>query len=249
MRMNKKAVLVTGGLGGIGWAICTKLASDGFHVYLTDSQEADLEKRKTEMGSDLQKQMTFYKMDVRSHDSIMEIYLKTLESEHGAPSVIVNNAGVFESCSFLDISEDSFRNLLEVNLLGVFRVSKVFSKSMISKKNGHIINISSIAAHVGVVDAAHYAASKSAVTSLTKSMAIEFSPYKIRVNAIAPGYIDTKMTKQYESKVNFITKMRVPLRRLGRSDEVAEVVFSLIDCEAEYLTGAEITVDGGFSIY
>jgi len=156
--------------------------------------------------------------------------------------ILINNAGVFEICPFLQISEDVWDKIIDINLKGTFLCSKLALPIMVKQKSGVIINMSSMAAKTGgILPVAHYAASKAGIIALTKALAREFAPYGIRVNAVAPGVIKTKMAEsQAEEKRKII-----PLGDLGEPEDVAKAVSFLVSDDAGYITGEVIDVNGG----
>ena len=172
----------------------------------------------------------------------------TIVSKWGQIDVLVNNAGIFETCSFTEMTEESFTRILNTNLLGVFRCTKLFSQEMIKRKEGKIINLSSIAASKGAPGASHYSASKGAVSAFSLSLAAELAKFNIQVNVVQPGFIETPMMNAHQEQMKVIAAWRIPTRRLGQPWEIAEAIHYLATSRSSYFTGAHILIDGGFSL-
>ncbi|WP_017328347.1 SDR family NAD(P)-dependent oxidoreductase [Synechococcus sp. PCC 7336] len=244
----KQVAVVTGASGGIGREIVEKLLTLGLKVFITDLHEdclSLLQQQLSDLG--FLEDVLYYPIDVKSRESIQCAYEFVLES-WGRVDVLVNNAGVFESSPILEISDTSFDEVLDVNLLGAFRMSQIFVRDMLDRKSGKIINMGSVAGIKGTALAGHYAASKAALTALSRSMALEWANYNVQVNVVLPGYINTPMLGDREKPLSALAKWRIPSKRLGHPREVAEVVGFLALAESTYLTGSEITVDGGLSL-
>ncbi len=247
---HDQVVLVTGAASGIGAAIVRRFLEKGFRVCATDSHEEKLNLLGQELSVKFEKSKLILQiMDVASRDSVQEVH-DTLygNKEWGVVDILINNAGIFSQTPFLEMKEEEFLKILNVNLLGVFRVSQIFGREMVQKKEGKMIHISSIAAQKGAANAGHYAASKAAVVALSKTMALEFASYNVQVNTILPGYIETEMMKNYKEVLRKLATWRIPGKKLGLPWEVAELVVSIASSEASYLTGSEIVIDGGYSL-
>lgn len=242
-----KVVVVTGAASGIGWAIVETLHKAGFFVCVTDCDDEKLSALQQDLGSHLNvERLLFLSLDVTKINSIQTAQEK-IHAHWGNVYGLINNAGVSDRVDFIEIEEKQFQHILDVNLTGVFRVSQLFVKDMIEKKEGKIVNISSLSALKGAAKAAPYAASKAGVVALTKTMAVELAPFNIQVNAILPGYIDTPMLKEHRQALAQIAAWKVPVKRLGYAWEVAEMVGNLMNAKSAYLTGSDIVIDGGFS--
>lgn len=236
-----KIALVTGALQGIGQAICHRLVSSGYYVYASDAQEKILELSPTTS-------IAYLHMDVTDQSSIDAAYHLMQQAEHSLPYVLVNNAGIFAMETFLNATVDTFKHILDVNLIGVFRVSQTFVKGMMNLGGGRIINIASISALNGTAQMGQYAASKAGLIALTKTMALELARYNIQVNTILPGYVDTAMSHGHAQFLDLVAKMRIPQKRLAKTEEIAELVGFLANSELTYMTGSEIIIDGGLRI-
>lgn len=185
-------------------------------------------------------------VDVSSTDSVAKALSATLDKYKRPPGVIVNSAGIVRDNYFLKMPEKDFDAVYKVNLKGTFLVMQYFAKSLVEyKKTGTIINISSIIAKINNVGQANYTASKSGVISLTKVAAKEFGKFNIRVNAVLPGFIDTPMVAGIPDKAKEAALASCPLNRLGKPEEIAEVIAFLASDKASYINGATIEVTGG----
>lgn len=233
--MENKIALVTGGNKGIGKAISDQLAKDGYTVLvLARTPQPDCPHR-------------FYAGDVSSEDDMNRI-VEEIYQEYGFVDVLVNNAGITKDNLMLRMTTEDYMQVLNINLVSVFYLSKLVSKHMLKKRSGKIINISSVVGLHGNAGQTNYASAKAGVIGLTKSMAKEFAPRGIQVNAVAPGFIETAMTDNLPDTTKDSIKKQIPLQRFGTPDEVAGVVSFLASDKANYITGQVLSVCGGMSI-
>ena len=232
MSMEAKKVLVSGGTKGIGGAIVTKLLDEGYSVIATTRD-------KTKANILEHKNLTVENLDLSSKDSVSEFQEKV---ESFKPSILINNAGVTKDNLFLRMSEDDWTEVIETNLNGTYRLTKIFLKDMIKNKWGRIINIGSVSGLMGNPGQTNYAASKAALEGFTKSLAKEVGSRNITVNLVSPGFINTDMTSGLT-----IDKLesQIPLRRMGNPSDVASIVAFLASEGAGYITGQTLVVDGG----
>ena len=241
---EKKVALITGGARGIGREIAKKFAKEGCNLVLNYvSDNTDVEKIKSEFneyGIDV----LVLKADV-SVFSDCENLVKEAIAKFGKIDILVNNAGITKDTLIAMMKEDAFDKVIDVNLKGTFNVTKNVVPYMMKKRNGNIINISSVVGVVGNAGQSNYAASKAGIIGFTKSLAKELAPRNIRVNAVAPGFIDTDMTSVLSDKVKENINLQIPLKRMGKAEEVANVVSFLANDESSYITGQVINVDGG----
>ena len=241
---EKKVVLITGGTRGIGNEIAKKFAKEGCNLVLNYvSDNTDVEKIKSEFneyGIDV----LVLKADV-SVFSDCENLVKEAIAKFGKIDILVNNAGITKDTLIAMMKEDAFDKVIDVNLKGTFNVTKNVVPYMMKKRSGNIINISSVVGIVGNAGQSNYAASKAGIIGFTKSLAKELAPRNIRVNAVAPGFIDTDMTSVLSDKVKENINLQIPLKRMGKAQEVANVVSFLAGNESSYITGQVINVDGG----
>ena len=238
--LSGKVALVTGGARGIGFAIATLLYDAGAHVGLTDLKGAP-ESAQELVGKG---KATGAASDV-SDMAQLEAAIGAIESELGPIDILVNNAGITRDTLLMRMSEDDWDMVLRVNLRGTFNATKLVSRGMMKRRAGRIINIASVVGIRGNAGQANYSASKAGVIGFTKSIARELAPRNVHVNAIAPGFIDTEMTKVLPEKVREELQQQIPLGRLGVPDDVAKAALFLASDLADYITGQVVVVDGG----
>jgi 3-oxoacyl-[acyl-carrier protein] reductase len=242
--LEGKVAIVTGGARGIGRAICLKLAEMGADIVVNDvSDNASVRDLLTEIGK-AGCQGIFVKADVSRSDQAKDLVEKVV-GEMGRVDILVNNAGITRDNLILRMSEEEWDTVLAVNLKGCFNCTQAVSRQMIKQRSGVIINISSVVGIVGNAGQANYSASKAGVIGLTKAVAQELASRGVRVNAVAPGFIDTEMTRQLPEDYREELKKRIPLGFFGQPEDVAKVVAFLAGDEASYITGEVIKIDGG----
>lgn len=218
------------------------MSRDGAHIVAADKNLASAQETIATLGSEA----LALEVDVSSTDSVAKALSATLDKYKRPPGVIVNSAGIVRDNYFLKMPEKDFDAVYKVNLKGTFLVMQYFAKSLVEyKKTGTIINLSSIIAKINNVGQANYTASKSGVISLTKVAAKEFGKFNIRVNAVLPGFIDTPMVAGIPDKAKEAALASCPLNRLGKPEEIAEVIAFLASDKASYINGATIEVTGG----
>ncbi len=245
--MDKKEIaLVTGGSRGIGSAIARKLASDGFMVvvnYLSSEEKAkNLKEEILKEGGNCE----IYKADVSKSHEAKEL-VKFSESL-GEIGVLINNAGITRDSLIVRMTEEDWDQVVDTNLKGAFNCIKEVSGLMIKRKRGVIVNISSIVGIYGNAGQTNYASSKAALIGLTKSLAKELGKRNIRVNAVAPGFILTEMTEKLSEDMEREIRERIPLKRFGTPEEVANLVSFLCSEKASYINGAVIEISGGLVV-
>ena len=244
-----KTVIVTGGSRGIGKAIVYAFANAGYNVILNYNQSEQSAKNIVEDLKDCTGIVEMFKADVSNREEV-EAMVEYVTKEFGAIDVVVNNAGISHTGLFTDIEEETFRRLIDVNLMGVFNVTQAaLNHSMIHNKNGTIINISSIWGLTGASCEVAYSASKAGVVGLTKGLAKELAKSNITVNAIAPGAIATDMIyKEYTEEDIKEIENEIPMGRLGTPIEIANLALYLASDNARYITGQVISPNGGMVI-
>ncbi|MBX2971122.1 MAG: SDR family oxidoreductase [Cyclobacteriaceae bacterium] len=244
--MGKKIAIVTGGSSGIGFAIARKLACQNIHTIIIGRDEQRLNEAANLLGENGQA----ISFDITNLNSIPELVNRIIQ-EHGQVDILVNNAGINLKKSALEVTDQEFQQILLTNLTSVFALTREVAKSMVEKKSGSIINISSMAAQYGLPGVVAYAASKTAIEGMTRTLAVELSPHGVRVNCIAPGFIATKMSatalnSDPERKQKVLS--RTPMGRLGNPDDVANAAYFLASDDSTFITGTVVPVDGGNSI-
>ena len=238
--MTKQLALVTGASRGIGRAIAERLAQDGFFVLgsaTTENGAAAISAYLGENGLGLA-------LDVSDASSI-DIVMKAISDEFGTPHVLVNNAGITRDNLLMRMKDDEWDDIISTNLTSVFRMSKAVLRGMMKAKTGRIINISSVVGSTGNAGQANYAAAKAGMIGFTKSMAKEVGSRNITVNTVAPGFIDTDMTKELSDEIKNGLLASIPLARLGQATEIAHAVSFLASDGAAYITGETLHINGG----
>jgi len=236
---------VTGGSRGIGRAIVETLAAAGMNVTCTYREKAT--EAAAVVAADEEGRITAEKLDVRDAAACTDLVEKVVE-RHGRVDLLVNNAGVIRDNPLTILEEDDVRVVLETNVTGTINLSRAVAPHMISKRRGKIINISSVAGEKGGRGQTNYAASKGAINAVTRSLAVELAPRSITVNAVAPGVIETEMSREVRERAKDEVLSRILLRKIGRPVDVAYAVWFLASRFADYITGQVLHVDGGFKM-
>ena len=241
--MTKQIALITGASRGIGRAIAEKLAQDGFFVIgtATSQKGADAitaylaEKNLSGSGCEL---------NVADSESIAAV-IKTINETYGAPTVLVNNAGITRDNLLMRMKDDEWDDIINTNLTSIFRMSKACLRGMMKARVGRVINISSVVGSTGNAGQTNYAAAKAGLVGFTKSMAKEVGSRNITVNTVAPGFIDTDMTRELADEHKEVLLASIPLSRLGAPKEIAHADSFLASEGASYVTGETLHVNGG----
>ena len=242
----QKVAIITGGTSGLGLAMAKKFVEKEILTIVTGRDEAKLKETKDSLGS----LCVPLKMDMTKLDQV-PTYIKEITDKYGKIDILVNNAGINLKKELTEVTDEDFQRILLTNLTAVFAISREVSKVMIAQKKGHIINISSMAAHYGLPKVVAYSASKAAIEGMTRAMAVELSPLGILVNCIAPGFIKTNMSsKALDSDPERKRRVleRTPMGKLGLPEDVANTAYFLVSDDNKFVTGAVIPVDGGNSI-
>ncbi len=241
--MNKVA-LVTGATRGIGKEIALTLSKEGFDIAINfRKKNEELEDLKTAIESNNVKCLTV-KGDVSVFEDCERFVKETIDF-YGKIDVLVNNAGITKDMLLARMKKEDFEQVIDVNLIGTFNVTKNVISYMMKARSGRIINISSVVGVSGNAGQTNYAASKAGVIGFTKSLAKELSSRNILVNSVAPGFIETAMTEVLSDEVKADIAKMVPLKRMGKPEDVAKVVRFLASEDSSYITGQVINVDGG----
>lgn len=235
--------MVTGAARGIGREIAGRLAGAGASLAVVDVAEDAVTQAAGELS---QSGITArgYRCDVSSFEDVSAVGERVL-ADFGRIDVLVNNAGITKDRLFVRMTSDDWAAVIAVNLTGAFNFSKAFAPAMLKQRAGCMVNITSVVGQVGNAGQANYAASKAGMIGLTKSLAREFGPRGVRVNAVAPGFIRTPMTDALPEDVQNQMKQAIPLGRFGETGDVADVVMFLVSDAAAYVTGQVINCDGG----
>ena len=246
MKLQNKVAIVTGGAQGIGKAICQRFVKEGARVGMFDLNEQMIEKTVQELKN-LEGNVLGIKVDVSSFSEVKEAVNKVIDI-FGRIDILVNNAGITCDRLLVRMKEEEWDSVIRVNLKSAFNLIKIVSPFMLKRKYGRIINISSIIGLRGNEGQANYASSKAGLIALSKSAAREFGRRGITVNAVAPGFIQTSMTENLPEKTRDALVSKIPLRRIGKPEEVASLVTFLASDEAGYITGEVIRIDGGLGM-
>ncbi|MBP5858538.1 SDR family oxidoreductase [Marivibrio halodurans] len=247
MQLDGKVAVVTGAARGIGLACVERFLREGARVVLSDV-DAEAGTEAVEALTEHRDRVVFQACDVGNRGEV-ERMIGTAVDRFGRVDIMISNAGMTSAAEFLDVTEESFDRVVRVNLKGVFHCGQVAARQMVDQgTGGAIVNTASVASELAMPNQIAYAATKGAVRQITKAMALSLAPYGIRVNAIAPGSIETEMirslAKQDPSFKNTILS-RTPLRRLGDPSEIASTMLFLVGDDASYVTGQTLFADGG----
>lgn len=241
--MAAKVALVTGASRGIGQAIAKQLGAAGFLVVGTATTEAGavgISQYMSDAGMAGEGMM----LDVTNADSVA-LMMKSITEKFGAPTVLVNNAGITKDNLLMRMKEEEWSDVIATNLSSIYRLCKACARGMTKARWGRIVNISSVVGSMGNAGQSNYAATKAGVEGFSRALARELGSRNITVNCVAPGFIDTDMTKDLSEESREEMFSRIPLARLGQPDEVAAVVKFLVEESGGYITGETVHVNGG----
>ncbi|MCK4940559.1 3-oxoacyl-[acyl-carrier-protein] reductase [candidate division WOR-3 bacterium] len=240
MATQSRLALVTGGATGIGAAIAKRFVQEDIQVAICDVDSENGKKLATEIGATAR----FYKLDIADESEVNAV-VDNIFHEFGRIDILVNNAGITKDTLLIRMTREDWERVLRVNLTGTFLMTKAVAKHMIKQRHGRIVNIASVVGIIGNFGQANYAASKAGIIAFTKSCAKELARRNIMVNAIAPGFIKTRMTEVIPDEIKESYLKLIPLGRFGEPEDVANLVMFLSSDGAAYLTGQTICVDGG----
>ncbi|MBW1679257.1 MAG: 3-oxoacyl-[acyl-carrier-protein] reductase [Deltaproteobacteria bacterium] len=243
MRLKEKVAIVTGGAQGIGRAIGLLLAKNGADIVIADINVQQAQTTAREIESLGQRSLAI-KADVSKFTEAENLGISTIDA-FGRIDILVNNAGITRDNLLRRMKEEDWDSVIAVNLKSVFNCSKAVIRYLSKQRRGKIINIVSVVGQMGNIGQANYAASKAGIIGLTKTMAREFGSRGINVNAVAPGFIDTEMTRSLPEKAKEEFLKNIPMGRMGTSEEVTEAVLFLATDASNYITGQVINVNGG----
>lgn len=239
-----KVAMITGATRGIGKQIALTLANEGYNIVLNYRTENDeLKQLKNEIENKKVKCLTV-QGDVTNFEDCKQM-IESAIKEFGKVDVLVNNAGITKDMLLARMKEEDFKQVIDVNLVGTFNMTKNVISYMMKARNGRIINISSVVGIAGNAGQTNYSASKAGIIGFTKSLAKEVASRNILVNAVAPGFIETNMTDVLKQEVKDEIAKNIPLKRMGTPQDVANVVKFLASEDSSYITGQVISVDGG----
>ncbi len=244
--LNGKTALITGGSRGIGEAIVRKFAAEGANVAFTYISSADRSNALIEDLKDTGVTLKAYQSDASSYEQSEELVKQVLE-DFGQVDVLINNAGITRDTLMLRMSEEQWDAVLKTNLKSVFNLTKHILRPMMRNRKGSIINMSSVVGVFGNAGQANYAASKAGIFGFTKSIAKEVGSRNIRCNAIAPGFIETDMTKELDEKTKEAFLAGIPMKRLGQGEEVANTCVFLASDHSSYISGQTLSVCGALN--
>ena len=244
MKLEGRTALVTGGSRGIGRAVALALAEEGADVAVNYVSSEVAAKEVAEQIRKLGRRALLAQADVADYPDTFRMAQEVLK-EFSHLDILVNNAGINSDKTFVKMDHASWRKVLAINLDGVFNCTKVFLDQMLKQNYGRVVNMTSVIGQIGNFGQANYAASKAGVAAFTKSLAKELAAKGITVNAIAPGFIDTEMVQGIPDKVRAKLLEQIPLKRFGRADEVGRAVIYLCSSDGDYITGAELFLNGG----
>ena len=240
INLKNKNIIITGATGGIGNSIVNTLASLDANLVVTGTNEKKLEELKKQ-----HKNIIAIKQDISAHNEL-ERFIDKCNSELGDKiDVLINNAGITKDNLAIRMNTDEWDRVLNINLTSTFLLSKFVIKKMLKKKFGKIINITSVVAHSGNLGQTNYSASKGGVTSMSKSLSLEYAKKNITVNCIAPGFIETAMTEKINEEYKNQLKSKIPMDRFGAAQDIANCAAFLCSDLSNYITGETIHVNGG----
>lgn len=242
--LTGKTALVTGAARGIGKAIALKLAKQGAYVIVNYSGSEEKAKETVEEIIKEGGQAEAIRCNVADFEACKALSEEIL-NKHGKLDILVNNAGITKDGLILKMSDKDFSDVLDVNLKGAFYMIQLFSKNFVKLRGGKIINISSVSGVSGNAGQANYSASKAGIIGLTKSVAKELASRNVCVNAVAPGFIQTDMTDAMTDSAKEAVLGAIPMKKVGKPEDIANVVAFLAGSESDYITGQVICVDGG----
>lgn len=240
MVLESKVTFITGGASGIGAGIAKKFIQEGTRVIICDVDAETGTKTAQQIGGNIH----FYKMDISDEGEVKKT-VETVINEFSRIDILINNAGITNDRLLLRMTKQDWESVIGINLTGTFLVTKTIMRYMIKQRYGRIVNIASVIGLIGNPGQANYAASKAGIIGFTKSCAKELAGRNITVNAIAPGFIETRMTENIPDEIKQNYLKLIPLRRFGLPEDVANLALFLSSDQASYITGQVVCLDGG----
>ncbi|MTI41102.1 3-oxoacyl-ACP reductase FabG [Fulvivirga lutimaris] len=243
-RLKNKVAIITGGARGIGFSTAEKFLKEGATVIIWDISNTSGQEAIEKLKND---EVTFFQVDTTSSESVNSA-IQTVIDKFGRVDILINNAGITRDATIKKMSLNEWQQVLDVNLTGVFNCTQAVVPHMIEQQGGAIINASSVVGLYGNFGQANYAATKSGLIGMTKTLAKELGKYNITVNTVAPGFIATEMIQTIPEKVIDMMVSKTPLARLGKPEDIANAYVFLSSDEASFISGAVLSVDGAVSI-
>lgn len=242
--LSNKVAVITGGAKGIGKETAKKFLQEGASVVICDYDETAGLAAIEELGKE---HASFFKVDVTNTAQIQEMVKFTIDT-YGKIDILINNAGITSDGFLTKMDDAAWERVVSVNLTGVYKCTKAVVPVMLEQKSGVILNASSVVGLYGNIGQSNYVATKAGVIGLTKGWAKEFGPKGIRVNAVAPGFVETDMVADVPTKILDLMKEKTPLKKLGKPIDIASAYLFLASDDANYISGAILSVDGGLVI-
>ncbi len=244
---ERRSAVVSGGSRGIGRAVAVRLAADGFDVAFCARTDSDAARETVRLVREQGARAFFAPCDVADHEEV-RAFVKAAEGELGPTFALVGSAGVLRDRPLALMSPEDWGTVIDTNLTGIFNLSRAVVRGMIGRRTGAVVHLSSVAGVYGNVGQANYAAAKAGIIGLSKSLAREVASYGIRVNVVAPGFIDTDMVAGMPDAARQSALGKIPLGHFGTAESVADLVSFLVSERAGYITGQAIQVDGGITL-
>lgn len=246
MRLNEKRIIITGGASGIGLSTVERCLQEGARVVMSDLPSAENEAKAQKLTDQHDGRCIFVAADVSNSDQVNQLFEATVAHFGGVDGVFANAGigGVHPADTYTD---EDFLRVIDINLMGVFRTARAALKHMLPQGKGSIVNCASILGVFGQSQTAAYSAAKGGVVNMTRALALEAAPKGVRVNALAPGYIDTPLLAPLPKALMDQLISLHPMGRLGKAEEIANAAVFLLSDEASFVTGANLLVDGGFT--
>ncbi len=238
--LKNKNIIITGASGGIGNSIVENLYANGANILATGTKTEKLKELKEKFIN-----IKTLKFDISQHEKIEEFINNATEELGGSLDCIINNAGITKDNLTIRMSLDEWTEVININLTSTFLMCKYSIKKMLKNKSGKIINITSVVGHTGNVGQANYTASKAGIVAMSKSLAIEYAKKSINVNCISPGFIETAMTDQIDTKYKEAIIAKIPSNRMGKPEDIANAVTFLTSDQSDYINGETLHVNGG----
>ncbi|GAU79288.1 3-oxoacyl-[acyl-carrier-protein] reductase [Fusibacter sp. 3D3] len=247
MRLENKTALITGGSRGIGRDIAIKFAEEGADIIFLYRSDAQSAQALATIIESLGRKVFAFQVDVSNFDEVLKIR-DAIEKKHKKIDILVNNAGVLRDSLFMKMSDSDWHTVIDINLTGVFNCTKAFLELLYRENQGVIVNIASIAGIYGNVGQTNYSASKAGIIGFTKALAKEAARYKVRVNCIAPGFIETGIWDDLPPKVYEAALKKIAVRKMGLPEHVSKTAVFLASEASSYITGQVVEVDGGIGL-